>query len=70
MNSTKSLFAFDKNLFFRSETDKSEFVLGQLLCLEASGGSSSAPPVINKCHEMGGDQEWKHRKMVTIFFLH
>ncbi|XP_037035328.1 polypeptide N-acetylgalactosaminyltransferase 35A [Bradysia coprophila] len=44
------------------ETDRFEFVLGQLLCLEASGGSSSSLPVINKCHEMGGDQEWKHRK--------
>lgn len=44
------------------ETERSELVLGQLLCLESPGGSSS-PPVINKCHEMGGDQEWKHRSI-------
>lgn len=48
------------------ETDKHELVLGQILCLEASGASSSSPPVINKCHEMGGDQEWKHRSSVSI----
>lgn len=48
------------------ETDKHELVLGQILCLEAAGASSSAPPVINKCHEMGGDQEWKHRNSVMI----
>jgi polypeptide N-acetylgalactosaminyltransferase len=47
------------------ETDKSELVLSQLLCLEASNGSN-APPVVNKCHEMGGDQEWKHRKTVRL----
>lgn len=50
--------------FYRFETDKHELVLGQILCLEATGGSSTSPPVINKCHEMGGDQEWKHRKTV------
>lgn len=47
------------------ETDKHELVLGEILCLEASGASSTAPPVINKCHEMGGDQEWKHREYVS-----
>lgn len=36
------------------ETDKHELVLGQILCLEASSASSTSPPVINKCHEMGG----------------
>lgn len=46
------------------ETDKHELVLGQILCLEATGGSSSSPPVLQKCHEMGGDQEWKHRNEV------
>lgn len=50
----------------RFETDKHELVLGQILCLEATGGASTSPPVINKCHEMGGDQEWKHRKSVRI----
>lgn len=40
------------------ETDRFELVLGQLLCLEAQSGKV---PVINKCHESGGDQEWKHK---------
>lgn len=55
----------------RFETDKHELVLGQILCLEATGGSSTSPPVINKCHEMGGDQEWKHRISVriSVFFF-
>lgn len=44
-------------------------MLGQLLCLEATSGSSSSLPVINKCHEMGGDQEWKHRKSVSVSTL-
>lgn len=48
------------------ETDKHELVLGQLLCLEAFGGASSKAPVISKCHEMGGDQEWKHKKEVSF----
>lgn len=48
------------------ETDRAELVLGQLLCLEAAGGSSSALPTINKCHEQSGDQEWRHRKAVRI----
>ncbi|KAK7789740.1 hypothetical protein R5R35_010989 [Gryllus longicercus] len=39
------------------ETDKSELVLAQLLCLDAS----ERMPKISKCHEMGGDQEWRHR---------
>lgn len=51
------------------ETDKSELVLGQLLCLEAAGGSSTILPTINKCHEMNGDQEWRHRKSVILLLL-
>ncbi|XP_067005377.2 polypeptide N-acetylgalactosaminyltransferase 11 [Anabrus simplex] len=39
------------------ETDKSELVLAQLLCMDGSGKFLH----ISKCHEMGGDQEWKHR---------
>ncbi|KAJ3654522.1 hypothetical protein Zmor_013705 [Zophobas morio] len=39
------------------ETDKNELVLGQLLCLQAS----KPHPILYKCHEMGGDQEWKHK---------
>lgn len=47
------------------ETDKHELVFGQLLCLEAQS-SSVSQPLLNKCHEMGGDQQWNHRKMVRI----
>ncbi|KAF2898898.1 hypothetical protein ILUMI_07277 [Ignelater luminosus] len=39
------------------ETDKSELVLGQLLCLQ----SGQPSPYLYKCHEMGGNQEWKHK---------
>ncbi|KAJ8917489.1 hypothetical protein NQ315_005538 [Exocentrus adspersus] len=39
------------------ETDKNELVLAQLLCLQA--GKTS--PILYKCHEMGGDQEWRHK---------
>ncbi|XP_065357976.1 polypeptide N-acetylgalactosaminyltransferase 35A [Calliphora vicina] len=41
------------------ETDKSEIVLDRLLCLEAPGDTQV---VINKCHEMLGDQQWRHTK--------
>lgn len=55
-----------------SETDKNEIVFGQLLCLEAQS-SSFSEPLLNKCHEMGGDQQWNHRKLVirvgSIFIL-
>lgn len=47
------------------ETDKSELVLAQLLCLEAPSEHLDTP-VINKCHEMGADQEWKHKGIVSI----
>ncbi|KAG5886089.1 hypothetical protein JTB14_031690 [Gonioctena quinquepunctata] len=39
------------------ETDKSELILGQLLCLQ----SGKTAPILHKCHEMAGDQEWKHK---------
>ncbi|XP_012270828.1 polypeptide N-acetylgalactosaminyltransferase 35A isoform X2 [Orussus abietinus] len=39
------------------ETDKKELVLGQMLCLE--GGEKA--PRLGKCHEMGGNQEWRHK---------
>ncbi|KAK3923403.1 Polypeptide N-acetylgalactosaminyltransferase 35A [Frankliniella fusca] len=39
------------------ETDKSELVLAQLLCLEAADNY----PRLYKCHEMGDNQEWKRR---------
>ncbi|CAG9810953.1 unnamed protein product [Chironomus riparius] len=44
------------------ETDKNELVFGQLLCLEAQSNSLSQP-LLNKCHEMGGDQQWHHQKI-------
>ncbi|XP_071451657.1 polypeptide N-acetylgalactosaminyltransferase 11-like [Hetaerina americana] len=39
------------------QTDKNELILAQLFCLDASGEA----PRLSKCHEMGGDQEWKMR---------
>lgn len=39
------------------QTDKNELVLAQLLCLQAD----KPQPILYKCHEMGGDQEWKHK---------
>nr|CAD7405975.1 unnamed protein product [Timema cristinae] len=39
------------------ETDKSELVLAQLLCLDANDQF----PRLSKCHEMGGSQEWRHQ---------
>lgn len=46
-------------IFFRYETDRSELVLGRLLCLEASSSKSGNLPLLSKCHESGGDQQWK-----------
>lgn len=43
------------------ETDKSELVLSQLLCLEAGDNF----PRLYKCHEMGDNQEWKKRGHVS-----
>jgi hypothetical protein len=43
------------------ETDRNELVLATLLCLDAS----ETFPKLGKCHEMGGDQEWKHRGTVS-----
>ncbi|XP_058128947.1 polypeptide N-acetylgalactosaminyltransferase 35A [Anopheles ziemanni] len=44
------------------ETEKAELVLGQLLCLDVPSSATKGRPKLNKCHEMGGDQAWKHRK--------
>ncbi|CAG9558564.1 unnamed protein product [Danaus chrysippus] len=38
------------------ETDRGELVLGRTLCLDAT-----TSPIIAKCHELGGTQEWKHK---------
>ncbi|KZC10131.1 Polypeptide N-acetylgalactosaminyltransferase 35A, partial [Dufourea novaeangliae] len=40
------------------ETDKEELVLGQMLCMEGA----EKIPKLGKCHEMGGNQEWRHKK--------
>ncbi|XP_076646415.1 polypeptide N-acetylgalactosaminyltransferase 35A [Halictus rubicundus] len=39
------------------ETDKNELVLGEILCMEGS----EKIPKLGKCHEIGGNQEWKHK---------
>lgn len=39
------------------ETAKNELILGQMLCME--GGDRV--PKLGKCHEMGGNQDWRHR---------
>ncbi|KAK9878450.1 hypothetical protein WA026_022090 [Henosepilachna vigintioctopunctata] len=39
------------------ETDKHELVLSKLLCLQ----SGKTRATLGKCHETGGDQEWKHK---------
>lgn len=43
------------------ETDKNELVLGQMLCLEGN----EKRPKLGKCHEMGGNQEWRHKGTVS-----
>lgn len=52
--------------YFRFETDKSELVLGRLLCLEASSSKKANLPVLNKCHESGGDQQWKIKGSTSV----
>nr|CAD7399250.1 unnamed protein product [Timema poppensis] len=44
-------------LRIKNQTDKSELVLAQLLCLDANDQF----PRLSKCHEMGGSQEWRHQ---------
>ncbi|XP_043255839.1 polypeptide N-acetylgalactosaminyltransferase 35A-like isoform X2 [Colletes gigas] len=41
------------------ETDKQELVLGQMLCMEGA----EKVPKLGKCHEMGGNQEWRHKSV-------
>ena len=43
---------------------KKELVLGQLLCLDASG--KDRRPRLMKCHELRGGQEWKFRDDQTL----
>ncbi|KAG0720702.1 Polypeptide N-acetylgalactosaminyltransferase 35A [Chionoecetes opilio] len=44
------------------QTKRSELVLAQLLCLEATDHF----PLIKKCHEMGGTQEWKVKSQIAV----
>nr|CAD7424833.1 unnamed protein product [Timema monikensis] len=60
MITTHSLF----QMWF--ETDKSELVLAQLLCLDANDQF----PRLSKCHEMGGSQEWRHQGEVSSLGLY
>lgn len=46
------------------ETARRELVFGMLLCLEIQGTTFSVP-ILSKCHEMGGDQEWHFHKAVS-----
>ncbi|XP_017859259.1 PREDICTED: polypeptide N-acetylgalactosaminyltransferase 35A [Drosophila arizonae] len=41
------------------ETEKSEIILDKLFCLEAAADTLV---IINKCHEMLGDQQWRHTR--------
>lgn len=42
------------------QTNKNELVLARTLCLDAS---DNVAPVVGKCHELGGQQEWKYNSM-------
>ena len=44
------------------ETDKNELVLGQILCIEGA----EKIPKLGKCHEMGGSQDWRHKRIVRL----
>jgi len=44
------------------ETDKNELVLGQVLCMEGA----EKIPKLGKCHEMGGSQDWRHKRIVRF----
>ncbi|OAD62591.1 Polypeptide N-acetylgalactosaminyltransferase 35A, partial [Eufriesea mexicana] len=43
------------------ETNKKELVLGQMLCMEGA----EKIPKLRKCHEMGGNQEWRHKSNIN-----
>nr|XP_050862768.1 polypeptide N-acetylgalactosaminyltransferase 35A-like isoform X3 [Vespula vulgaris] len=42
------------------ETAKNELILGQVLCMEGGG----KVPKLGKCHEMGGNQDWRHKSSI------
>jgi len=47
------------------ETDKNELVLGQMLCMEGA----EKIPKLGKCHEMRGNQDWRHKRIVSFSTL-
>lgn len=49
------------------ETVLKELVLGRMLCLDASN-SGVQHPILSKCHEMAGTQEWHHKTNVICSF--
>ncbi|XP_050725170.1 polypeptide N-acetylgalactosaminyltransferase 35A-like isoform X2 [Eriocheir sinensis] len=51
---------WERQLFH--QTDRNELVLAQLLCLEATDNL----PLIRKCHEMGGAQEWRVKNQMSV----
>ena len=44
------------------ETSRQELVLNKLYCLDAGGKA----PVIQKCHEMGNEQQWDFDSQVRV----
>lgn len=44
-----------------SETHSKQLLLAGLLCLD---GNTNAP-YLEKCHQLGGTQEWRHSSQVT-----
>lgn len=42
------------------QTDRYELILDKLYCLEASSDYGKAIPVLGKCHEMIGNQQWRY----------
>lgn len=47
------------------ETTKNELILGQVLCMEGGG----KVPKLGKCHEMGGNQDWRHKSSVSFSYF-
>lgn len=39
-------------------------MVDKLYCMEAKQATGLSYPIIGKCHEMLGDQEWRHTKKV------
>lgn len=50
-------------------TDRSELVIAQLFCLEATSSKYKNMPILSKCHEGGGDQQWKIKGNVSFLLF-